>query len=88
MNLQRLFNNANGLTFAADLGDEAKLDAAAAGELAAMLQRYYDEHGWDADGIPTDATLERLGLTTALERDLVTASRRTTRLHAGAQDDF
>jgi aldehyde:ferredoxin oxidoreductase len=86
MNLQRLFNTARGLTFAADLGDEAMLDPAAAEELAAMLQRYYDEHGWDAHGIPTDATLERLGLTSPLERGLVAAARQTTEIHTGAND--
>jgi len=33
------------------------------GELAAMLDRYYDLRGWDADGVPTPARLISLGLT-------------------------
>jgi aldehyde:ferredoxin oxidoreductase len=28
----------------------------------AMLDRYYQLRGWDADGRPTNATLARLGL--------------------------
>jgi len=32
-------------------------------ELDRMLEEYYSFRGWDADGVPTEATLERLGLT-------------------------
>jgi aldehyde:ferredoxin oxidoreductase len=28
----------------------------------AMLDEYYAHHGWDRDGAPTAATLERLGI--------------------------
>jgi aldehyde:ferredoxin oxidoreductase len=28
----------------------------------AMLDEYYELHGWDENGVPTQETLERLGL--------------------------
>ena len=31
-------------------------------ELQVMLDEYYEKRGWDADGVPTRETLERLGL--------------------------
>jgi aldehyde:ferredoxin oxidoreductase len=31
-------------------------------ELGRMLDDYYRLRGWDADGVPTSDTLERLGL--------------------------
>ena len=37
----------------------AKLDREKYGE---MLQTYYRKRGWDSNGIPTKATLERLNL--------------------------
>jgi len=33
----------------------------------AMLDAYYEQRGWNADGIPTRATVERLGLADALD---------------------
>jgi aldehyde:ferredoxin oxidoreductase len=27
-----------------------------------MLDEYYDERGWDEDGVPTEETIEKLGL--------------------------
>jgi len=27
-----------------------------------LLDRYYDLHGWDREGVPTPQTLDRLGL--------------------------
>jgi aldehyde:ferredoxin oxidoreductase len=35
-------------------------------DFEAMLDRYYDLRGWSRDGIPTQATLERLGLAAVL----------------------
>ncbi len=43
--------------------------------LEAMLGRYYDEHGWDARGVPTDESLERLGLTGPNDVLLATAAQ-------------
>ena len=54
---------------------------AAVGELRdfeAMLDRYYQLRGWDADGRPTAATLERLGLRFDVGADSKTASMATT----------
>jgi aldehyde:ferredoxin oxidoreductase len=31
-------------------------------ELSRMLDRYYDLRGWDADGVPTRARLDALGI--------------------------
>ena len=31
-------------------------------ELDRMLPEYYEVRGWTADGVPTEETLERLGL--------------------------
>jgi aldehyde:ferredoxin oxidoreductase len=42
---------------------------AAPEELDALLDRYYELRGWDSTGIPTDETLNRLGLTDCI-RDM------------------
>ncbi|KKL65854.1 hypothetical protein LCGC14_2150810, partial [marine sediment metagenome] len=31
-----------------------------------MLDEYYEERGWDMDGVPTSETIEKLGLTTLI----------------------
>ncbi len=37
-------------------------------ELDELLDAYYDARGWDKNGIPTDKTLERVGLNPFLAR--------------------
>ncbi|MBI3090303.1 MAG: aldehyde ferredoxin oxidoreductase family protein [Candidatus Tectomicrobia bacterium] len=32
-----------------------------------LLERYYELHGWDSDGVPTEATLQRLGIDLRIE---------------------
>ena len=69
-NMEREFNNAAGFTKADDslpkrLLTEAAKTGPAKGrvnELAEMLPKYYEARGWDAEGRPTPATRERLGL--------------------------
>ncbi len=69
-NLERNFNNAAGFTAADDKLPERLLkDAAKTGpakgltsQLAKMLPEYYQLRGWTAEGVPTNETLNRLGL--------------------------
>ena len=69
-NMEREFNNAAGFTSKDDslpkrLLTEAAKTGPAKGKvsmLAQMLPKYYDVRGWDADGRPTAATKQRLGL--------------------------
>ena len=69
-NLERQFNLAAGLTAADDTLPKRLLeDPAPSGtakgkvnELDKMLPEYYAERGWTTDGVPTQETLERLGL--------------------------
>ncbi|HHY93705.1 MAG TPA: aldehyde ferredoxin oxidoreductase, partial [Firmicutes bacterium] len=69
-NLERLFNLRAGFTAADDrlaprLLEEAMPEGPAKGrvsELKDMLPEYYRLRGWDEEGHPTAATLERLGL--------------------------
>lgn len=69
-NLERQFNLKAGFTAADDtlpkrlLGDPAPSGTAEGkvNELSKMLPEYYDERGWDPDGVPTTQTLSRLGL--------------------------
>jgi len=69
-NLERQFNLAAGFTKADDTLPERMLKEAAksgAGkgrvtELDKMLPEYYDIRGWNEDGVPTQETLERIGL--------------------------
>ncbi len=69
-NMEREFNNAAGFTKADDslpkrLLTEAAKTGPAKGKvnmLAEMLPKYYAARGWDAEGVPTKATRERLGL--------------------------
>ena len=69
-NLERLFNLAAGFTAADDSLPPRLLEVPApsgvakgrVAELALMLPEYYALRGWSPDGIPTDETLERLGL--------------------------
>jgi aldehyde:ferredoxin oxidoreductase len=69
-NLERDFNLRAGLTSADDtlpkrLLKEAAKTGPAAGkvnELEKMLPEYYALRGWDAEGVPTSETLQRLGL--------------------------
>ena len=64
------FNNRAGFTHLDDslpkrLTQEACKTGPAKGkvnELAAMLPKYYEARGWDAQGRPTEATRARLGL--------------------------
>jgi aldehyde:ferredoxin oxidoreductase len=76
INLQRLYNAAHGLDGDDDLGEEAKLDVGDAEELGRMLGRYYDEHGWDENGMPGDDVLTRLGLDGPSDRALLAQARR------------
>lgn len=69
-NLERQFNLAAGFTKADDdLPARLKKDAAKVGPakglvngIDKMLPEYYELRGWDSEGRPTKATLERLGL--------------------------
>ena len=69
-NLERLFNIEAGLTKADDTLPRRMLEAPApsgvaegkVNELSRMLPEYYSLRGWDADGVPTDETLSRLGI--------------------------
>ena len=73
VNLERCFNVREGVRRAADVlpwrvMHEPIPDGPSAGmhcppaELGAMLDRYYDLRGWDADGVPTAARLGALGI--------------------------
>ncbi|MFH0725563.1 MAG: aldehyde ferredoxin oxidoreductase family protein [Pseudomonadota bacterium] len=69
-NLERLFNIGAGFTKEDDTLPKRLLeDPAPLGppkghvvELAQMLKKYYEIRGWDENGIPTEETLNRLGL--------------------------
>ncbi len=69
-NLERQFNLAAGLTRADDtlpprlLNDPVPSGTAKGRvcELTTMLDEYYDLRGWNSQGEPTDATINRLGL--------------------------
>ncbi len=69
-NLERNFNNAAGFTAKDDnlparlLKDAAKTGPAEGltNHLETMLPEYYQLRGWTADGVPTNETLNRLGL--------------------------
>ncbi|MBX2869291.1 MAG: aldehyde ferredoxin oxidoreductase family protein [Acidiferrobacterales bacterium] len=69
-NLERLFNNAAGLTSADDslpprmLKDPVPSGFAKGGvnELDVLLPQYYSERGWDGGGVPTPEKLASLGL--------------------------
>ncbi len=69
-NLERQFNLRAGLTGADDTLPKRLLDVPApsgtakgkVAELDVMLPEYYQLRGWSADGVPTDETLNRLGL--------------------------
>ncbi|NHJ01230.1 MAG: aldehyde ferredoxin oxidoreductase [Candidatus Heimdallarchaeota archaeon] len=69
-NLQRLYNIREGLTRANDtlpkrLLEEPLPEGPAKGhivDLEPLLDSYYEYRGWDIDGKPTSATLERLNL--------------------------
>lgn len=69
-NMERDFNLRAGMTAADDtlpkrfLKDAAKTGPATGRvcDLDQMLPEYYQLRGWDADGVPTDATRQRLGL--------------------------
>lgn len=70
-NLQKLFNLQVGYTKEDDTLPERLLteplkEGAPAGrvwEREPLLDEYYQVRGWDSDGVPTDETLNRLGLT-------------------------
>ncbi len=69
-NMERMYNIAAGFTGADDtlpqrlLKDAAKSGAAKGlvSGLDKMLPEYYELRGWDADGVPTDETRQRLNL--------------------------
>lgn len=69
--LKRIFNVKLGISAKDDVlpprvGQWAKQEGKAKGQLPDMkklLPEYYELRGWDANGIPTKETLERLGLT-------------------------
>lgn len=69
-NLERLFNLKSGLTKADDTLPERLLNTPAPGgvakgrvaELDIMLPEYYALRGWTQEGVPTQSTLDRLGL--------------------------
>ena len=68
--VERLFNLKAGLTAKDDSLPERLLKTPApsgtakgkTAQLDIMLPEYYDYRGWDRDGVPSDATLQRLGL--------------------------
>jgi len=70
-NLERLFLLKAGFTKAEDtlprrMLEEPMPDGPAKGhvvELDKMLPEFYQQRGWDEDGVPTDAKLEELGIT-------------------------
>ena len=69
-NLERQFNLRAGLTAADDTLPKRLLETPAPSgtakgkvcELEMMLKEYYQLRGWGADGVPTEDTLDRLGL--------------------------
>lgn len=69
-NMEKLFNINSGLGKADDtlpkrLLEEPITDGPSKGNLAqlgVLLPKYYDVRGWDADGVPTQAKLEELGI--------------------------
>ena len=69
-NLERQFNLAAGLTGADDTLPKRMLEVPTptgtakgkVNQLDIMLPEYYEARGWASDGVPTDATLKRLGL--------------------------
>ncbi len=69
-NMERVFNNAAGFTAKDDdLPPRLKTEPAKTGpakgkvnELGKMLPEYYKVRGWNEKGVPTKATLKRLGL--------------------------
>ncbi len=69
-NLERRFNLAAGFTAADDTLPKRILKEAAnsgsgkgkVAELSKMLPDYYEQRGWDPDGVPTTQTLQRLGI--------------------------
>jgi aldehyde:ferredoxin oxidoreductase len=69
-NLERVYNLREGLTGKDDTLPRRMLDEplfarqAAGHPLDQLLPRYYQIRGWDADGVPTKRTLERLGVRT------------------------
>jgi aldehyde:ferredoxin oxidoreductase len=74
-NLERLYNLREGFSQADDtlpdrLLNEPVQDGPSAGftvKLAPMLEEYYQFRGWNQDGVPTQATLERLMLDSLVE---------------------
>ena len=69
VNLQRLFNLRAGWRRADDRLPKRLLEPTADGghagrvpDLESQLEEYYALRGWDREGVPTPATLERLGL--------------------------
>ncbi len=67
---QRLMNIRDGYDAKTDVLPKKMFQAAASGgragkvpPLAEMLRGYYQVRGWDTNGVPTDETLEGLGLT-------------------------
>ncbi len=66
VNLRKLYNLREGATRAEDTLPERLLaggpGALDRGGLDSMIAAYFAARGWDADGVPTPATLERLGL--------------------------
>jgi|GEM_PF-1011277 len=66
--LQRMFNLREGYTRDREVYPAGYLDEREERELNACLDAYYGAHGWDIEtGIPTDETLDRLGI--SRERD-------------------
>jgi aldehyde:ferredoxin oxidoreductase len=69
-NLERQYNLAAGLTRADDTLPKRLLEVPAPGgtakgkvcELDIMLPEYYEARGWTKEGVPTKATLKRLGM--------------------------
>ena len=69
-NLERQFNLTAGLTAADDTLPKRLLEVPAPSgtakgkvcELGRMIPEYYSERGWTSEGVPTEETLNRLGL--------------------------
>jgi aldehyde:ferredoxin oxidoreductase len=91
-NAERLFNLAAGFERADDtLPPRLLHEPAPAGpsagqvvDLSPMLDEYYTSRGWDEAGVPTAATLERLGLTEAAAAASVSPGVRRTSGRSGA----
>lgn len=59
--MQRLFNVREGFRKQHDMGTSFASEQEER-ELSDLLDEYYEEHGWDSDGVPTPESLQAIGL--------------------------